>query len=97
MKKVKLKTEAVNVDCKAIEIHEVVYNKLESWKKKVFPYGCDWTTIINQVIDENEQRYLDNTQNRIEKLRLLEEETYVRKSMNRGSEVLYGELADCDD
>ncbi len=97
MKKVKLKTEAVNVDCKAIEIHEVVYNKLESWKNKVFPYGCDWTTFINQLVDENEQRYLDNTQNRIEKLRLLEEETYLRKSMNRGSEVLYGELADCDD
>ena len=97
MKKVKLKTEAVNVDCKAIEIHEVVYNKLESWKNKAFPYGCDWTTFINQLVDENEQRHLDDTQNRIEKLRLLEEETYLRKSMNRGSEVLYGELADCDD
>ena len=97
MKKVKLKTEAVAVDCKAIEIHEVVYNKLESWKNKTFPYGCDWTTFINQLVDENEQRHLDDTQNRIEKLRLLEEETYLRKSMNRGSEVLYGELADCDD
>ena len=94
MKKVKLKTEAVDVDCKAIEIHEVVYNKLESWKNKVFPYGCDWTTFINQLVDENEQRYLDNTQNRIEQLKLLEEETYLRKSMNRRSEIFYEEVAD---
>ena len=94
MKKVKIKTEAVDVDCKAIEIHEVVYNILESWINKVFPYGCDWTTFINQLVDENEQRYLDNTQNRIEKLRLLEEETYLRKSMNRGSEIFYEGVAD---
>ena len=96
MKKVKIKTE-IAVDCKAIEIHKEVYNKLESWKTKVFPYGCEWTTFINHLVKENEQRHLDDTQNRIEKLRLLEEETYLRKSMNRGSEVLYGELADCDD
>ena len=94
MKKVKLKTEAVAVDCKAIEIHEVVYNKLESWKTKVFPYGCDWTTFINQLVDENEQRHLDDTQNRIEQLRLLEEETYLRKSMNRRSEIFYEGVAD---
>ena len=95
MKKVKIKTEeAVAVDCKAIEIHKDVYNKLESWKTKVFPYGCDWTTFINQLVDENEQRHLDDTQNRIEKLRLLEEETYLRKSMNRRSEIFYEEVAD---
>jgi len=96
MKKVKIKTE-IAVDCKAIEIHKEVYSKLESWKTKIFPYGCEWTTFINHLVKENEQRHLDDTQNRIEKLRLLEEETYLRKSMNRGSEVLYGELADCDD
>ena len=95
MKKVKVKTEEiVAVDCKAIEIHKDVYNKLESWKTKVFPYGCDWTTFINQLVNENEQRHLNDTQNRIEQLKLLEEETYLRKSMNRRSEIFYEEVAD---
>ena len=95
MKKVKVKTEEiVAVNCKAIEIHKDVYSKLESWKTKVFPYGCDWTTFINQLVNENEQRHLNDTQNRIEQLKLLEEETYLRKSMNRRSEIFYEEVAD---
>ena len=95
MKKVTVKTEeAVAVDCKAIEIHKEVYNKLESWKTKVFPYGCDWTTFINHLVDENELRHLSDTQNRIEQLRLLDEETYLRKSMERRSELFHEEVAD---
>ena len=94
MKKIKIKTEAVAVDCKAIEIHKEVYNKLESWKTKVFPYGCDWTTFINHLVKENTQRHLDGTQNRIEQLRLLDEETYLRKSMERRSELFHEEVAD---
>ena len=95
MKKVAIKTdEVVAVDCKAIEIHKEVYNKLESWKTKVFPYGCDWTTFINHLVDENAQRHLNDTQNRIEQLRLLDEETYLRKSMERRSEIFHEEVAD---
>ena len=93
MKRLKIKTE-VAVDCKAIEIHKEVYSKLESWKTKVFPYGCEWTTFINHLVKENEQRHLNDTQNRIEQLKLLDEETYLRKTMERRSEIFHEEVAD---
>ena len=93
MKKIKITTKEV-VDCKTIEIHKEVYNKLESWKTKVFPYGCEWTTFINHLVKENEQRHLDDTPNRIEQLKLLDEETYLRKTMQRRAEIFHEEVAD---
>ena len=94
MKKIKLKAEsAADSDCKVIEIHQDVYNKLESWKADVFPYGCSWTTFIHHLVSDNEQRHLDGTLDRIEQLKLRDEEIYLRKSMERKSNLFQDEVA----
>ena len=75
--------EAADWDRKTIEIRREVYNKLASWKAEVFPYDCSWTTFIHHLISEKEQRYLDDAPERIDQLKLLDEETYIRKSQER--------------
>ena len=75
--------EAAEWDRRTIEIRREVYNKLASWKAEAFPYDCSWTTFIHHLISEKEQRYLDGALDRIEQLKLLDEETYIRKSQER--------------
>ena len=75
--------EAAEWDRRTIEIRREVYNKLASWKAEAFPYDCSWTTFIHHLINEKEQKYLDGTLERIEQLKLLDEETYIRKSQER--------------
>ena len=75
--------EAADSDRNTIEIRREVYTKLARWKAEVFPYGCSWTTFIHHLISEKEQRYLDGAPERIDQLRLLDEETYIRKSQER--------------
>jgi len=75
--------EAADWDRSTIEIRREVYNKLASWKAEAFPYDCSWTTFIHHLISEKEQRYLDDAPERIEQLKLLDEETYIRKSQER--------------
>ena len=75
--------EAADWDRRTIEIRREVYNKLASWKAEVFPYDCSWTTFIHHLISEKEQRYLDDAPERIDQLKLLDEETYIRKSQER--------------
>ena len=75
--------EAAEWDRRTIEIRREVYNKLASWKAEAFPYDCSWTTFIHHLISEKEQRHLDGTLDRIEQLKLLDEETYIRKSQER--------------
>ena len=74
--------EAVDWDRNTIEIRSEVYRKLSGWKEEAFPYGCSWTTFVHHLISEKEQRHLDGTPERIDQLRLLDEETYIRKSMD---------------
>ena len=74
-----------------IEIRSEVYRKLNGWKERAFPYGCSWTTFVHHLISEKEQRHLDGTPERIEQLKLLDEETYIRKSQERKYDsFLYG-------
>ena len=75
--------ETVDWDRDTIEIRSEVYRKLASWKAEAFPYDCSWTTFIHHLISEKEQRYLDDAPERIEQLKLLDEETYIRKSRER--------------
>ena len=75
--------ETVDWDRDTIEIRSEVYRKLASWKAEAFPYDCSWTTFIHHLISEKEQRYLDDAPERIDQLRLLDEETYIRKSRER--------------
>ena len=75
--------EAAEWDRRTIEIRREVYNKLASWKADAFPYDCSWTTFIHHLISEKEQRYLDDAPERIDQLKLLDEETYIRKSQER--------------
>ena len=75
--------EAAEWDRRTIEIRGEVYRKLNSWKAETFPYDCSWTTFIHHLISEKEQRYLDDAGKRIEQLKLLDEETYIRKSQER--------------
>ena len=75
--------EAADWDRRTIEIRREVYNKLATWKAEAFPYDCSWTTFIHHLISEKEQRYLDGAPERIDQLRLLDEETYIRKSQER--------------
>ena len=75
--------EAAEWDRRTIEIRSEVYRKLASWKAEAFPYDCSWTTFIHHLISEKEQRYLDDAPERIEQLKLLDEETYIRKSQER--------------
>ena len=89
--------EAAEWARRTIEIRREVYNKLASWKAEAFPYDCSWTTFIHHLISEKEQRYLDGTPDRIEQLKLLDEETYIRKSQKRSYDsLLFGseEVAD---
>ena len=89
--------EAAEWDRRTIEIRREVYNKLASWKAEAFPYDCSWTTFIHHLISEKEQRYLDDAPERIEQLKLLDEETYIRKSQERKYDsLLFGseEVAD---
>ena len=89
--------EAAEWDRRTIEIRREVYNRLESWKAEAFPYGCSWTAFIHHLINEKEQKYLDGTLERIEQLKLLDEETYIRKSQERKyNSFLFGseEVAD---
>ena len=89
--------EAAEWDCRTIEIRREVYNKLTSWKAEAFPYDCSWTTFIHHLISEKEQRHLSGTGERIDQLRLLDEETYIRKSQERTYDsLLFGskEVAD---
>ena len=89
--------EAADWDRDTIEIRSEVYRKLASWKAEAFPYGCSWTTFIHHLISEKEQRHLDGTLDRIEQLKLLDEETYIRKSQERKyNSLLFGseEVAD---
>ena len=80
--------EAAEWDRRTIEIRREVYNKLASWKAEAFPYDCSWTTFIHHLISEKEQRHLDGTLDRIEQLKLLDEETYIRKSQKRSYDSL---------
>ena len=75
--------ETAEWDCRTIEIRREVYSKLAGWKAEAFPYDCSWTTFIHHLISEKEQRYLDDAPERIEQLKLLDEETYIRKSRER--------------
>ena len=75
--------EAADWDRDTIEIRSEVYRKLASWKAEAFPYDCSWTTFIHHLISEKEQRYLDDAPERIDQLKLLDEETYIRKSQER--------------
>ena len=75
--------ETVDWDRDTIEIRSEVYRKLNGWKEEAFPYGCSWTTFVHHLISEKEQRYLDDAPERIDQLRLLDEETYIRKSQER--------------
>ena len=75
--------EAAEWDRRTIEIRSEVYTKLASWKAEVFPYDCSWTTFIHHLVSEKEQRHLDGTLDRIEQLKLLDDETYIRKSQER--------------
>ena len=75
--------EAADWDRDTIEIRSEVYLKLASWKAEAFPYDCSWTTFIHHLISEKEQRYLDDAPERIDQLKLLDEETYIRKSQER--------------
>ena len=75
--------EAADWDRSTIEIRSEVYRKLSNWKEGAFPYGCSWTTFVHHLISEKEQRHLDGARERIEQLRLLDEETYIRKSRER--------------
>ena len=93
MQKVKITTEEAG-NCKAIEIHQDVYSKLESWKTDVFPYGCSWTTFIHHLVSDNEQRRLDGTPDRIQQLKLQDEEIYLRKSMERKNHLFQDEVTD---
>ena len=89
--------EAVDWDRDTIEIRSEVYRKLSGWKEEAFPYGCSWTTFVHHLISEKEQRYLDDAPERIEQLKLLDEETYIRKSQERKYDsLLFGseEVAD---
>ena len=89
--------EAVDWDRDTIEIRREVYTKLASWKAEAFPYDCSWTTFIHHLVSEKEQRHLDGTPDRIEQLKLLDEETYIRKSQERKyNSLLFGseEVAD---
>ena len=89
--------EAAEWDRRTIEIRSEVYTKLASWKAEAFPYDCSWTTFIHHLISEKEQRHLDDTPARIEQLKLLDEETYIRKSQERKyNSLLFGseEVAD---
>ena len=83
--------EAAEWDRRTIEIRSEVYTKLASWKAEVFPYDCSWTTFIHHLVSEKEQRHLDGTLDRIEQLKLLDEETYIRKSQEwKYDSFLYG-------
>ena len=75
--------EAAEWARRTIEIRREVYTKLASWKAEAFPYDCSWTTFNHHLISEKEQRHLDDTPDRIEQLKLLDEETYIRKSQER--------------
>ena len=75
--------ETADWDRDTIEIRSEVYRKLSGWKEEAFPYGCSWTTFVHHLISEKEQRYLDDAPERIEQLKLLDEETYIRKSQER--------------
>ena len=75
--------EAAEWDRRTIEIRGEVYRKLNSWKAEVFPYDCSWTTFIHHLISEKDQRHLDGTPDRIEQLKLLDEEIYLKKSQER--------------
>ena len=75
--------EAADWDRDTIEIRSEVYRKLSGWKEEALPYGCSWTTFVHHLISEKEQRYLDDAPERIEQLKLLDEETYIRKSQER--------------
>ena len=86
--------EAADWDRDTIEIRSEVYRKLDRWKAEAFPYDCSWTTFINHLISEKEQRHLSDTSERIVQLRLLDEETYLRKSMERKSNLFYEEATD---
>ena len=89
--------EAADWDRDTIEIRSEVYRKLSGWNEEAFPYGCSWTTFIHHLISEKEQRHLDDTPDRIEQLKLLDEETYIRKSQERKyNSLLFGseEVAD---
>ena len=89
--------EAAEWDRRTIEIRREVYTKLASWKAEIFPYDCSWTTFIHHLISEKEQRHLDGTPKRIDQLKLLDEEIYIRKSQERKYDsLLFGseEVAD---
>ena len=89
--------EVADSDRNTIEIRREVYTKLASWKAEVFPYDCSWTTFIHHLVSEKEQRHLDGTLDRIEQLKLLDDETYIRKSQERKyNSLLFGseEVAD---
>ena len=75
--------EAADWDRSTIEIRSEVYRKLSNWKEGAFPYGCSWTPFVHHLISEKEQRHLDGAPERIEQLRLLDEETYIKKSQER--------------
>ena len=80
--------EAADWDRNTIEIRSEVYRKLNGWKEEAFPYGCSWTTFIHHLISEKEQGHRDGARERIDQLRLLDEETYIRKSRERGYDSL---------
>ena len=89
--------EAAEWDRRTIEIRGEVYRKLSSWKAEVFPYDCSWTTFIHHLISEKEQRHLAGTPDRIEQLKLLDEEIYLKKSQERRYDSLifsHEEVAD---
>ena len=89
--------EAAEWDRRTIEIRGEVYRKLNSWKAEVFPYDCSWTTFIHHLINEKEQRHLAGTPDRIEQLKLLDEEIYLKKSQERRYDSLifsHEEVAD---
>ena len=89
--------EAAEWDRRTIEIRGEVYRKLNSWKAEVFPYDCSWTTFIHHLISEKDQRHLDGTPDRIEQLKLLDEEIYLKKSQERRYDSLifsHEEVAD---
>ena len=89
--------EAADWDRSTIEIRSEVYRKLSSWKAEAFPYDCSWTTFIHHLISEKEQRHLDGTLDRIEQLKMLDEEIYLKNSQERRYDpILFGseEVAD---
>ena len=89
--------EAADWDRDTIEIRSEVYRKLASWKAEAFPYDCSWTTFIHHLISEKEQRYLDDAPERIEQLKLLDEETYIRKSQRRYDSLVFGSTEEAAD